>query len=212
MNQQSELRPPTLAENLAIEGYKTAITTALASVNGVCDKIVTAAFSVATAFGAVVALVAPKESPAPLLMALPFLLFAAAVALALYAQSIAVAPIARNTVEDAESSVKTAVDDKQWLARAAIILLVAGMASAAWVIYKTYRPSTESASDATLWLSPPGTKLVAQACGTRNATQLQGKVEDFSAKPVEVEVDESACPSGAGTLLLPRTAIAVARK
>ena len=99
MNQQSELRPPTLAENLAIEGYKTAITTALASVNGVCDKIVTAAFSVATAFGAVVALVAPKESPAPLLMALPFLLFAAAVALALYAQSIAVAPIARNTAK-----------------------------------------------------------------------------------------------------------------
>jgi len=85
---QYELRSETFSEKVVIDSYTAAATGALAAADAVADKIATAGFSIATAYAAVIALVAPKDSKSTMFVVSPFVLLGAAVVLALVAQSI----------------------------------------------------------------------------------------------------------------------------
>jgi hypothetical protein len=208
------LRAPTFDEQIAIDDYKSAMSNALSSADTAADKIVTAGFSFATAYGAVVALVQPKGSTAPEIIAAPFAVLVLAVASALWAQSAGIAVDAQTTTADVRSRVTTAIEKKRLRNRAGLALLVVAMALAGTVLYSTYRPAASTSTTVTLWLSPTGAALVDKACNTKQASQITGRVKslsDLSSKLVPVAVDGTGCPNGAGTLLIPQSGISVVK-
>ena len=211
-----ELRAPTFAESLVIENYKGAITGALTSATAASDKIVAAAFSVATAFGAVIALVSPKDSTSSLWIALPFALIAIAVAAALYSESIAVSVELTDDLAAVKRNVDTAIFQKRLFGWIALGALAAAMIGAGFVLSSGYRASSKKVSpiNAEVWLTSTGTKTLAQACGAGAASPVAGTVADAAALAstvVNVKVDKTACRNGGGTLVLPSSTIAIAR-
>lgn len=213
----SGLRSQYFSERVVIDNYVTAGTTALASADGVADKIVTAAFSVATAYAAVIALVAPKDSTSPVLTITPFVLLAVAILLALIAQSVQLQlEPATNVVEEISSRVTNCTNAKRHWGYGALAALVVGLGLAGYAIYQTYGPGAKpkvSSIRAEIWLNRAGGHLVREACG-KARSPLVGRVDDESAltaATVPVRVTKYVCPKGRGTLLLPRRAIVVVK-
>jgi hypothetical protein len=215
LNEEIKLRALSFDELVAIDNYKSATSNALAATAAMADKIVAAAFSVGTAYGAVVALVAPKDSASPLLVIAPFAVLALALGIALWGEGIGVPITSTTTTEQARTSVTSTITTKRRWNNAAIVVLVVAMALAGYVLYDTYRPTAGSKMTVTIWLTSAGARLVDQACGMQGTLQIKGQVEnlsDLSSKRVQVDVDKTACKSGAGTIVLPQAAIDVVKK
>lgn len=209
------LRGETFSEKVAIDSYTTAATGALTAADGVGDKIATAGFSIATAYAAVIALVAPKDSRSPIFVVLPFVLLAAAVVLGLIAQSVRVSLDPTNDTQVIADRVSSTISTKRLWLSGAMVALVGGLIVGGVAVYETYGPGTESTPNTTvsIWLSPVGTQLVTDACG-KSANPLVGEVKDtdvLSAATVRVVVAQAQCPKGAGTLVLPKRAIAASK-
>jgi hypothetical protein len=211
-----EVRSLYFDELLAIESYKKATSDALGAADGVADKVVTAAFSIATAYGAVVALVAPKDGASPIEIVAPFACLAIAVVLALVAQSVGVSMVSgKTTAKLVRSTVQSALAWKRGISRSGLVVLAAAMVVAGLVVYDTYRPTAGTKTTVTVWLSTAGTRLVSDACREADVAQITGQVGDLSAlsaKRVQLDVDGTQCKAGAGTLILPQAAITIARK
>jgi hypothetical protein len=212
----SGLRAPTFAESIAIDNYKAATGAALTSADAVSDKVVTAAFSVATAFGAIVALVAPKDSAPGLLLALPFLLLAVAVGLALWAESIAVPINLQNDLGTVKTNVENTVKSKRNWSRGALIMLAVGMLAAGLVLVDRYRaPAKTEAAQVSVWLTPAGTKAVAKVCGAAVPTPLTGTVSGpsgLTSDRVELTPTAGTCGAGRRTLVIQQKEIALASR
>jgi hypothetical protein len=210
----TDLRSPTYAETVSIETYKTSAGTALSDADSFGDKIVTAAASLATAYGAVIALVSPEDTAAPLLAAAPFALLALAVAAGLYAQSIGVSIDETNELKVIRTRIATAVSDKRSAGHVGLVFLIVGVALAGYIINESYGgPADESKRSAQIWLTPAGERLIEDACGS-SATEVTGEVDEDAepdARHLSVALDANACASGAGTLVLPSRAISVAK-
>jgi hypothetical protein len=214
---EPQLRALTVDELVAVDSYKSAASGALEAADKLADKIVTASFSFATAYGAVIALVAPKDSTQPLIVVLPFALLGIAVGLALYAQSMAVGIQEGAQLAALRTSVSSVVDQKRSWGRGALAVLTVGLLVAGYVLHEKYAEPAEddSAAVVQIWLTAAGTSYVADACGNEGVAQVDGvveKVDTLSASRVPLIVDATACPDGAGTLFLPQRAIAVAKR
>ena len=214
MNEPLKLRSPTYAESVALENYKTAMGTALSSADALADKIVTAAFSIGTAYGAAIALVAPKDAQSTFEVVLPFAAIAVAVGLALFAQSRSISLDETNELATIRENIKGTVGAKRLWGRLALVALVAGVILAGWVLHETYGPGAkkDTSSSVTIGLTPAGSKLVKQVCGPRSGTVLRGKAsgsESFSSARATVTVGAGTCPNAPGKLVLPRSAIGV---
>jgi hypothetical protein len=210
----NDLRAPTFNEEVAIDNYKAASKDSLSSATSVADKIVTAAFSIGTAYGAVIALVAPKDTPAPLVAAIPFALLALAIVSALYAQSIAVAVAGTDDLDSLTSAVNDTAHKKRKWGRIALALLTAGIIATGIIIREEYsEPAKEGSPEPVeVLLTESGAQSVGSACGTAGQDRIMGTVEDadsFSADPLQLTVTEDACRDAPGTLSLPKTAVAL---
>jgi hypothetical protein len=208
------LRSLTFAEAVAVENYKAAASGALASANSSADRLVTAAFTLATAYSAAIALVQPSGSPASWTVLLPLVPLAITVVLGLVAQSITVSLAATNDAATVQSNVASAVKTKRILSIIAVVVLVIGIGAAAWALYDTYGPGADekSPTQVELLLTPVGADVVARACGTP-ADTLAGEVKDedaLSAKQISITVQSGACGDESMTLVLPRAAVAAA--
>jgi hypothetical protein len=163
------------------------------------DRIATAAFVAGAGFGAVAAVLAPKDHRSPAFVIVSLSLLLVALLAAVWARW---------------SSARWA---RLWLA-AALAALVAGVAVAGATLYLEYGPGARTPAAqhrvfATIWLGAHGEKLVAQMCGTP-VNPLHGYVsgaDALTADHVSILVDKGSCPSGAGTLVLPPHAISTAK-
>jgi hypothetical protein len=212
-----QLRAPTFDEAVAIDNYKAASKEALAAANGVGDKIVAAAFSFATAYGAVIALVAPKESPALVVVVIPLLLLAAAAVLALWSQSIGVKIAPTDEVSNLRTAVNSAISAKRWWSRGALATLVVGVVIAGIVVNDNYAEPAKKDSPVAVqvFLTPAGARFADKACGGGVRDGFEGTVESASsltAERVGVMVAASGCAAGASTLYLDQKLIAALRQ
>jgi heme A synthase len=215
MTTPPQLRAPTFDEAVAIDNYKAASKEALSAANSVTDKIVTAAFSIATAYGAVIALVAPEETPSPLAVAIPFALLAIAVGTALYGQSIGIDLSGDDEVDKLQGIVNNTVKSKRRWSRGALIALALGVLAAGILLRDAYaKPATpESPVSVRVWLNPHGVKALEKTCGPHGPS-IAGKVksiEGFEKRSIPLEVTAAACPSGAGTVVLRRRQVTVVK-
>jgi hypothetical protein len=213
--QQYVLRGETFSEKVAIDSYTAAASGALASTDGVGDKITTAAFSIATAYGAVIALVSPKDSRSPPLVVSPFVFLAIAVVLGLIAQSVKVDLTPTNDTGVIASRIDSTLSGKRKLLALAMVALVAGLILSGVAVYKTYGPGAAKtpSTSVSIWLTPAGKQLVEDSCGN-SATPFVGTVngtDALSGTSVAVTVTKAQCPKGGGTLVLPRRAIATSK-
>ena len=212
------LTPLTFSEQIVVDNYRAAMTGALAAADSVADKVVTAAFSVATAYGAVIVLIAPKDSQTPWQAVIPFVPLALAMGLALYAQSIGIEIGETDVVETVRTRVQSTVSGKRKWGRWSLAALVAALIAAGWVVYSFYGPSAKtdepSLIDAELYLTSAGTAAVKLVCGKDAVTVLSGQVEGATAltsSRVSMKVTKAECPSGAGNVVLPQRMIAASK-
>lgn len=128
-----DLRGMTFREQAALEAYKEAIKNALDSANTAVETIATASFSIATAYGALLGLVRPKDTAVDVPVVAPIVGFALAAAIALVARSMGVAvALADNTVDSVVGDVQQTIQVKRvggWIALAFLFvtLIVAGL-------------------------------------------------------------------------------------
>jgi len=132
------LRPLQFDEEVYVKAFPEAISKALEASDGACGTILTASFSIATAYGAAIALVAPKEAQSPTLVLTPFVVLAVAVIVAMIGKAAGVSLKKVETVEAARTSIKRAVWTKRIASWIAIVFLATGMVVAGVVINATF--------------------------------------------------------------------------
>ncbi|MDQ6948676.1 MAG: hypothetical protein M3256_21065 [Actinomycetota bacterium] len=154
----------------------------MAAATDASGALLTAAFSVATAYGAVIALVAPKDKQAPVLVALPFVGIAVAVVAAMIGRTTGVSLVATNDVGVIRNDVTSAVGRKRQMANIAIVALAAALIVAGYVLGATYRstPATAASnSNVVVTFTPDGKRVFDAACGSDAAT-VTGKLQTAS--------------------------------
>jgi hypothetical protein len=204
-----QLRAATLAESVAIKTYTAAVEGSLKSGDEAGDKLATAAVSVATAYGAVIALVAPKDSTAALVVALPFIAFALALVLGLWAQSLGINATPNDELPKLQSSVETLVKKKRCLNRIALAVLGLGLLGAGVVVAEKYQSPPKASTAAVVWLSPAGRADVWASC-SKPLKMITGDVDPSTLDDawLTIKAPKPQCPSASNTLVLPASAIA----
>ena len=218
MSGQDGLTPLTFDQRVAVDNYRAAMTGALFAADSIADKVVTASFALATAYGAVITLVAPKDAQTPWEAALPFVPLAVGVGLALNAQRIGVDIEPTNEVERVRNATNDAIVGKRRWGGVALAFLTIAMLVAGWVVYKYYGPSAQTEDttpvSAEVYVTPAGTSAIKRVCNKGGVTVLSGEVDGAAALEsarVSVKVTKSECPSGAGTVVLPQKLIAASK-
>lgn len=204
------LRPASFAEAAAMEGYREAIKGALSAADSTADKVVTASLSVATAYGALLALVTPEGQATPAALGFPFAAIALALVLAMWAQSTGVTLDATNVVDQIESRVRSTVGTKRKFTRAAVFALVAGLTIAGFVVAANFGVSTgDETETAVVALSARGQAIVADLCGTTPAGTVEGLIDpnELDNRFIAVHVSDAACMDRLAIIQLPSTVI-----
>jgi adenine deaminase len=136
-----DLRVATFREQAAFEAYKEAIKNALDSANKAVEAIATASFSIATAYGALLGLVRPKDTAVAVPVVAPILAFAVAAAIALVARSLGVrVALADNTVESVAGDINGTITAKRILGWVALTFLFVALVAAGLLIVAAYAP------------------------------------------------------------------------
>jgi hypothetical protein len=213
-----ELTPLTFSESVIVDNYRAAVGGALAAADSVADKVVTAAFAVATAYGAVITLVAPKDLQTPWQAAVPFVPLALAVGVALLTQSIGISVQPTDAVDAVRKNTINAIRWKRLLGGVSLVVLAIALVTAGWVVYSFYGPSAQTDEEtpvaAELFLTPAGTSAIERVCGNADVTVVRGQVngaEALTSPRVSLELTKAECPSGAGTVVLPQRMIAASK-
>jgi len=203
------LRAPTLSESVTIKTYTAAVESSLKAADEAGDKLATAAVSVATAYGAVIALVVPTESTAALLVALPFAGFAIALVLGLWAQSLGVAAKPEDDLAKVQGAVDTLVKRKRLWNTIALAVLGVGLVGAGVVVASKYKSPPKSSTAAVVWLSPSGQADIVASCG-KEVRMISGHVNPTSLADswITIEKPDIRCPGAGVTLTLPANAVA----
>lgn len=136
-----DLRVATFREQAAFEAYKEAIKNALDSANKAVEAIATASFSIATAYGALLGLVRPKDTVVAVPVVAPILAFAVAAAIALVARSLGVrVALADNTVESVAGDINGTIKAKRILGWVALTFLFVALVAAGLLVVAAYAP------------------------------------------------------------------------
>lgn len=209
MSATPELRPVTYAESVAIDAYRDAIARALDAAGSASDKIAAAAVSVATAYGALIALVAPKDSTQPLVVAIPFAFLAITLALALWAQAHGISVSPTDKVDVLWENVTGVIKAKRVTNTIALVMLALGLVCAGVIVADKYREPAESpsAKAATVHLSRSGSASVAATCGTAR-DRVNGRVDPAKLGDAWVTIEApEGCPEAGGSLVLAADAV-----
>ena len=203
-------RPLYTSEDMALQAFKDATTKALDSADGACGTILTASFSIVTAYGAAVALVTPKGNPTPILLLAPFIAISLAAAAALVGKAAGVKLSGDwDDLDQDRSSIRKAVTLKRAASWTAVACLAIGMVVAGWVLLEHFGQPEEAAGDQVVGLTGPGKRLFEQACGVR-AEELSGKVS-VSGDFTTVTLAGPATCGGTSSVTLPSNAVAYLR-
>jgi hypothetical protein len=194
-----------------MDAHKAALEKALESSDGACGTTLTACFSLATAYGAAIALVAPKDEQAPLLVLAPFVLLAAGAVVALIGKTTGISLGRFATTRQVRNLVESAVGTKRKASWWAVGLAATGVILAGYVVFATYgRAEPPAVGKSEIVFSPAGTAQFATACGDA-ANSVVGSAS-FTERWVTITLDAAAeiC-GGVETLTMPSAAVAYTR-
>jgi hypothetical protein len=165
-------RPLTYTEETARVAYEKAISDSLTSATSSAEKLLTAAFSIATAYGALIALVAPENETKSWILGLPFLPLMGAAIAAMVALTLGISADITNDIEKLTERIENSVKAKRIPSWIALGFMVVAVAIAAWVVVDRYGGGATPTGDTsvTIWVTPSQAKELASVCGTPTAS------------------------------------------
>lgn len=132
-------RTPSFGEEAVFDAYREALKLALSAASSAAEKIATGALGLATAYGALIGLVQAEDSPAPIVVGLPFAGLAAAVFFALRAISVGIPVSAPTRVDEVAGALEKVISTKQFRLDVATALLALSIIAAGAAVWLTYR-------------------------------------------------------------------------
>lgn len=121
-----------------MDAHKVALEKALESSDGACGTTLTACFSLATVYGAAIALIALKDEQAPLLVLAPFVLLAAGAVVAMIGKTTGISLGKFATTGQIRNLVESAILAKRKASWWAVGLAAAGVVLAGYVVLASY--------------------------------------------------------------------------
>jgi hypothetical protein len=204
-----KLTPLSFEQSMLVETYREGYKASIASANGSCEKITTGAFALATAYGALIALVVPEDAVPGWMVAAPIVGFVVAAVLALTGHVVGQDGAPTADYADMQNDVKSTLQRKRKLAWAAIAVLAGGICFGGIVTYVQYgSPAEEPAQTSQVELTSDGVDLVSSLCGNVTTTTLHA--EQVTVAPESVTLGKVRECSGAD-LTLPSGAVAGSR-
>ncbi|WP_159064224.1 hypothetical protein [Streptomyces canus] len=202
--------PLTYGEQITVASYEEGVKAALASTDSACEKILTAAISLTTVYGAVIALVVPKDQTTDWKAVPPFAGFALAVVLCMWAQTQGIKFAPDDGTDTLKSHITGIIDKKRKKAVGAVIVLAISLIGAGVVVSLLYgkAPSEEKAQKASITLSPEAHRAVSRECGSI-ANPVQGTIEeaDLPTGSVTISVSAKECPNGTHKFSIPTPSV-----
>lgn len=160
-----KLTPLSFEQSMLVETYREGYKASITSANGSCEKITTGAFTLATAYGALIALVVPEDAVPGWLVAAPIVVFVVAAVLALAGHLVGQDGTPTAEYADIQNDVKSTLRRKRIWARVAIGVLAAGICFGGIITYVQYGSSAEtSAQTSRVELTTDGRELVSSLC------------------------------------------------
>lgn len=204
-----KLAPLSFEQSMLIEVYREGFKASITSADGSCEKITTGAFALATAYGALIALVVPKDTVPGIVVAAPIFFFVVAAVFALAGQALGQngTPTADYAVMSAD--VQSTLTWKRVWAWVALGVLAVGIGFGGVVTYVRYgSPAETSAPGSRVELTADGVALVSSLCGTISAPTLHA--DRVTAAPESFTLGKvQECANA--DLTLPRDAVAGSR-
>lgn len=208
----SGLEDLTWEDQVLIDTHKAALEKALESGDGACGTIVTACFSLATAYGAVIALVAPKDKQAPLLVVAPFLLLAGGAVVALVGKATGISLDRFATTKQVKRLVEQAIRAKRKASWWAVGLAATGVCLAGYVVFATYgEPATPAVKNSEIVFTAVGKTQFASACGAAADSVVGTATLGERWVTIALEGDAATACRDVESLTLPAAAIAYTR-
>lgn len=203
------LMPLTFEQSMLIELYREGYKASITSADGSCEKITTGAFALATAYGALIALVVPKDAVAGIVVAAPIFFFAVAAVFALTGQALGQRGTPTADYTAMSTGVRSTLTWKRVWAWVALGVLAAGICFGGVVTYVRYgSPAETSAPGSQVELTGDGVDLVSSLCGKVTAPTLHA--EQVTAAPESFTLGKVRECANAD-LTLPRDAVAGSR-
>jgi len=161
-------RPASFDEKVLMDAYTTAANKAVESTDSACGTLLTACFSIVTAYGAAIALVAPKDEQSPVVVLTPFVLFAIGAVAAMIGKAASVNLDAVATVSDTRSRITRVAGKKRICGWVAVGALAIGLVVAGYVLNAMFgQPTAEATANQQITLTAEGAALLAEPCGTQ---------------------------------------------
>lgn len=191
--------PLDFSQRIVVDSYTEGIKSSLASSDSACEKILTAAISLTTVYGAVIALVAPKDEVADIVTAIPFIGFGLAALACMWGQSCGIEVAKDQLMSTVNRNHKTVVQKKRWAARGAVFALAVSLIVAGFVLSDQYgkQPQESGSRQASITLSEEVYRTLSQRCdGIKNPVRGELDDEGVSSSSATMTIKVKDCPSG----------------
>ncbi len=177
-------RPLSFEEELAVSAYEKATSDALSAADSAAEKLITAAFSIATAYGALIALVAPEDDTSSWILGLPFVPLMIAAIAAMFARTRGVDVDLTNEIDKVMERVEDAVKAKRTPSWIALGFMVLAVAVAGWIVVDRYSGGeTLEVKSVTIWVTQNEAQRLAGVCGEATASiSGESKVDALGAE------------------------------
>lgn len=184
-----ELMPLDFATDSLVIGYRAGIKASLGAVDAACASVLTAVVALATAYGAVLTLVTPKNGTTEGYSIIPFFFLGASAALCMWAQSAGIEFADDNKISTVRSKIEGIIGKKRNYLRLAIASLALALAVAGATVTLRYGKASSGAEKkpANITLSPVTHQALQQAC--KNAPNpIRATVDPDQLKAAQIEV------------------------
>lgn len=196
--------PLSFVTDSLVNGYREGIRASLGAVDAACASVLTATVALATAYGAVLTLVTPKDGTTEGYSVVPFFFLGAAAATCMWAQSTGIEFADDNRISTVKTKIKEVIKKKRDRLRWAISLLAIALAIAGVVVTAHYGKQADGGGtkSASITISPTGYQVLQKAC--KNAPNpIRATVDPEQLRTSQIEVTLDSCPQGKKSFVLP---------
>lgn len=163
------LQPLDFTEKAFVDAYTEALKNAISAAADANSVLITASLAIATLYGTLIGLVAPKNQTSPIIVVLPMIPLVGAFLAAVYGKTRGISFEPATTTGAVRTSLDTVVTGQRWGMRFAVTLLTIGLIAGGYILADVYgQPPTPTT--VTVYLTSQGKAAVSQACGTSAAS------------------------------------------
>jgi hypothetical protein len=183
---QIVLQPLDFTETAFVGAYTEALKNAISAAADANSVLITASLAIATLYGTLIGLVAPKNQTSPIIVILPMIPLVGAFLAAVYGKTRGISFEPATTVEAVRTSLTGVAGRQRCGMRFAVGLLTIGLIGGGYILADVYGRPQPPAS-VTVYLTPQGQAAISQVCGT-SLTSIAGALGSSPAGAQDVVI------------------------